>query len=352
MKKYPKFIFIFCVGFFYLSCSKDDASNPENPENPVDIYTVGRENNTSETSYAKIWKNGIASELTAGISISNANDVCVYGNDVYVAGNEYSNEDQHYVPKIWKNGVATNYSNALGNTDGTLYSVTANNSGVFACGYERNTAGIWVATYWDNGLPVPLTNGIENAYAKDIAINNSNIYVVGRASIDGHTKACLWKDGVLTELANGDYYSTSESVCVVGNDVYIAGFKESDANDMAMLWKNGVEIPLSDTANDSYAMSIKVVDNKVYSGGWEQISGIDVATVWIDGVANPITDGTKNANILDIEIIGNNVYASGYEEDASGNVGIAKLWKNGEEMYSLTNIPNNGYAAGISVVNR
>ena len=331
-----------------VSCSTDNSITTNTTENTEEVYAVGRQENTSETSFAKIWTNDIATDLTSGGSIADAQDVFVYGDAVYVAGSEYEYEGNHYVAKIWKNGIATNLSSVLATTDATAYAVKVNADGVFACGYEKNNTGIWVAKYWDKGVSVPLTNGIENAYAKDMAVSNNTIYVVVRAAIDGHTKACLWKNNVLTELANSDYYSTAEAIFVDGNDIYVAGFKESDTNDIAMLWKNGVPIPLS--ANDSYAECVKVVDGKVYVGGWEHIAGSDVATIWIDGTPNYITDGSKDAAVYDIDIVGESLYAAGWEENEDGTFSVAKVWKNNEEI-SLTSGTTNAYATGIIVVN-
>ncbi|MCB0455328.1 MAG: hypothetical protein KDC51_07345 [Flavobacteriaceae bacterium] len=348
MKTLLQILSIVLIILFAFSCSDDDSGQrPPESETLFDIYVVGREDNTLETNYAKIWKNDIATELTMGNSITDAQDVFVYEDDVYVAGMEY--EGNHSVAKIWKNGVASNLTS--GATDATAYSVKVNASGVFACGYEKNENGVWVATYWHNGVSTPLSNGIENSYAKDIAVSNNNVYVAGRVIIDGYTIACLWKNGVLTELANADYYSSAESVFVDGNDVYVAGFKESDTNDRATIWKNGVEINLS-TTNDSYAQCIKVVDGKVYVGGWEHFSGSDVATVWIDGEANYLTDASKNAVVYAIAIYQNDVYATGFEENDNENAGIIKVWKNGEEMTSLTSGLKPAYATGIRVVSR
>ena len=346
MKNHSIFFLSILTTVFFLSCSKDDDDVDKQTEKPVDIYVVGREANTPQTSYAKIWKNGIATELTMGNSIADAQDVFVFDDHIYVAGTEYQNG--HHVAKIWKDGQATNLTDVSGIRDATAYSVKVNGNGVFACGEEENSAGIRVAKYWKNGVATPLTNGIENAYARSMFVSNNDVYVAGRAYIDGRSIACLWKNGVLNELSNSNYFASAMSVFVDGNDVYVAGFEESDANDVAKVWKNGVGIPLSD--NDSYAECVKVVNGKVYVGGWEHFSGSDVATIWIDGVATHLTDASKNAAVYDIAVIGDDVYATGFEENDNENAGIIKIWKNGEETTSLTSGLNPAFATGIYVV--
>ena len=69
-----------------------------------DVYMAGRQSKT-----AVYWKNGIANSLTDGSNLAFAHVVTVYGNDVYVAGNEFNGTVK--VGKYWKNGEATNFTN-------------------------------------------------------------------------------------------------------------------------------------------------------------------------------------------------------------------------------------------------
>jgi hypothetical protein len=75
------------------------------------VYAAGYEYD-GQRQVAKVWKNGVAENLTDESQISAANSVIVSGNDVYAAGSVGS------VAAVWKNGVAqsltdgTNSSNA------------------------------------------------------------------------------------------------------------------------------------------------------------------------------------------------------------------------------------------------
>ena len=51
------------------------------------MYIVGYEGNV-----AKYWKNGVATSLTDGIKSTDATDIFVSGNDVYVAGRGRSSQ--------------------------------------------------------------------------------------------------------------------------------------------------------------------------------------------------------------------------------------------------------------------
>ena len=77
----------------------------------TDVYVAGTDGNR-----AKVWKNGVATALTDGTKYANGNSVFLYGSDVYVGGNEDpftigNNPTYKAIAKVWKNGVATNLTN-------------------------------------------------------------------------------------------------------------------------------------------------------------------------------------------------------------------------------------------------
>ena len=104
-------------------------------------------------------------------------------------------------------------------------------------------------------------------------------------------------------------------------------------------------------SNESSAECVKFANGKIYASGYEHVNGKDNATIWIDGVANHLTDGTKNAAAESLFIHNNNVYVAGYEVNENGDVGIIKVWKNGQEIV-LTDGTMYAYATGIYVVNK
>ncbi len=70
-----------------------------------DLYVTGYETNSTNVSVAKVWKNGIATNLSNGVISAYALSIFVSGIDVYVCGNEGG------IAKVWKNGLPINLTN-------------------------------------------------------------------------------------------------------------------------------------------------------------------------------------------------------------------------------------------------
>ena len=136
---------------------------------------------------AKLWKNGIATNLTDGTHEAKAYSVAVDNNDVYVVGFEFI--DGNHVAKIWKNGVGSNLTDDGVNAN--AYSVAVENNNVYVAGYE----GL-VATLWINGEANSLSTGnVLGDEARSVTLNNSEVYVAGYEHEGGKKIAKIWKNG-------------------------------------------------------------------------------------------------------------------------------------------------------------
>lgn len=73
------------------------------------VYAVGLIKETASSSFeACLWKNGVMTKLSkSGTGDSEAFDIKVKGNNVYIVGDETVSHGR--IGKLWKNGVATNY---------------------------------------------------------------------------------------------------------------------------------------------------------------------------------------------------------------------------------------------------
>jgi hypothetical protein len=216
-----------------------------------DVYVAGQGNykrvNGALTGgqTVLVWKNGIMTEQAKGIGANAyAHSIFVSGNDVYIAGYEYTWDDSGlgFWATIWKNGIPQ----ALGDKGYYIDSdyrdyrnearnVFVSNSDVYVVGHELNADNKSVAKLWKNGTAQNITNGNSHAFAYSVYASGVDVYVAGEEfDAQGASRARLWKNGAAQTLAGNG--ATAYSVYVSGNDVYVAG---GDASGNALLWKNG-----------------------------------------------------------------------------------------------------------------
>lgn len=121
-----------------------------------DVYAVGQDNLAGNgTGRAVIWKNGQPTYLTDGInSDAMANDIFIEGTDVYVCGRK-STPGSGEKAQLWKNGVATVLS--ANGSNGIAHGVFVKNGDVYVseAGFMSGPVRIW-----KNGLPTLLTSGL------------------------------------------------------------------------------------------------------------------------------------------------------------------------------------------------
>lgn len=307
------------VSVLFTACEKS-ATDDENIENTTEIkgvYVAGTENGV-----AKLWKDGVAKNLTDGTHNAEALSVFVSDNDVYVVG--FESNGSHEVAKLWKNNVPISLS--TGNENARAQSVCVSGNDVYVAGYEGK-----VAKLWKNNVAQNLTNGDDDARAQSVYVSGNDVYIAG---YDGKI-AILWKNGVAQNLTDGSNEAMAFGVFLSDNDVYIAGYEWYETEwspegqysyPIAKLWKNGVAQNISSSPSKLY--SVFVQNNDVYVAGWGNHStGIPPAVLWKNGVAqNLIEKGFANS----IYSQNGDVYVAG--EEWTGTVAeerIAILWKNG-----------------------
>ena len=73
----------------------------------------------------------------------------------------------------------------------------------------------------------------------------------------------------------------------------------------------------------------------IYVAGYDYSGANGVAKVWKNGKdLYDLTDGSKDAGAYSVYVVGGDVYTSGYEHNGTNKV--AKVWKNDNELYELT----------------
>ena len=314
------------------------------------VYVAGYEykqlnNNTNQTVVvAKLWKNGVAQNLTTGVNNAYAYSVHVSGNDVYVAGYE-RNAENRGIAKLWKNGVAQNL------TDGTAHAVARS---VFVSGNNVYVAGNegGVARLWRNGVKQDLL--IINSEAHSVFVSGNDVYAAGY-EIDLYSRkylALLWKNGTLQSLQNyGGPATHAHSVYVSGGDVYVVGTQRGDyGGSNARLWKNGVVqtkgltpryFDFIEGSDGEYVNSIFVSGNDVYVAGSNSFRLTSpVAILWKNGVMQRLSN---NGSASSVFVSGSDVYVAG----GIGNMAV--LWVNGVPL-GLSDETRTAVASSVFVV--
>jgi hypothetical protein len=315
----------------------------------ADIYVAG-----VESGVAKVWKNGLATNLSNSIYSYAANSVFVSGNDIYVAG-----VDGNFA-KYWKNGVGTNLSTG-GNMGASAESIFVLGSDVYVTGYEKLYSQNFMQTnyvkVWKNGIAIDLGASIYRASGSSIYVAGSDVYVAGYVSSGVGTSAGdgkVWKNGVVSNLtpifannANNRYnWGQATSVFVNGSDVYVAvnegGYFNSLSSNLtlAKVWKNGIATNLTSDSTNTIANSIFVSGIDVYVAGAQMnTAGIYVAKVWKNGIATSLSDGIVNTYATSVAIKGTDVYVLTNQYDNNGNSFNTKVFKNGflTNFFSATN---------------
>lgn len=275
-----------------------------------DVYVAGSEGG------AKYWKNGTGVTLPGG---STANGIVVVGTDVYVCGYGSDPSTGNLVAQYWKNGVLTNLS------DGTDHYIAI---GIAVSGtdvYVAGRLGIFSgsAVYWKNGVEISLGSGEANGV---FAAANGDIYIPNGE----FGNPSYWKNGTLVTLPAPSNV-TARAIAVNGSDVFVVGMRTLGASETAIYWKNGVQQPIS-TQFNTHAMAVAVNSNgqPVISG----ITGQDLNNMHIaywDALQDLhiLASGQQVAASTGIAVdqTTNDVYVCGSEFNGQNPPAIAKYWK-------------------------
>lgn len=292
---------------------------------PNSIFIAGFESFLGTgNNIAKVWKNGVATNLTDGSLNSFATDVYVSGTDVYATGSERFNSTSFSINRVWKNGSVL-YTLSDGMSYAETNSIVVSGNDVYVAGRSNYEAKVW-----KNG--VPLYNlGTGSMAPTEMKIIGNDVYVVGHDLNSGK----IWKNGIL--LPNWNINCRLQSLFVKGADIYAVGTQYDGSKAIAKLWKNGVETTLHNGPTDSEAKAVFVEGSDVYVSGTirNSIGFYTVATIWKNGIATPLTNGSGYGSANDIKVIGNDVYVVGTDNAPDGNLGNTALvlWKNNLPSY-------------------
>ena len=321
----------------------------------VDVYAAGYEQTEDGKYVSKVWKNG---EVLYNLTTINdyaftINSIFVLGNDVYVAGTDskrISSSSFQFSAKLWKNGEEL-YS--LNNA--RFEDIHISGEDIYIAGIEYITSTKKIGKVWKNNeVLYSLTNNSDGPYIFAMCVSDNDIYVCGRTQNSyGIYIATVWKNG--SQLftyspisTSGNIWSDAFDIDVSNNSVYVSGYSgfsgfdpiiyKYDGNNNNVIYSYP---PEGHIATPTYVYSIDVVGNDVYAVRTQP------HLTHTDKVFKNSFElySFANTNITDISVKNNDVYLVGYDESNT-----AKVWKNGEELFALTNGMYEAQASSIFVI--
>jgi hypothetical protein len=252
-----------------------------------------------------------------------AESIFIDGASVYTTGYLRGNNDDYQTiwkseARLWKDGVPSNLAAPAGGYNTHAYAVYVADGHVYTAGNYCNNQGFQSACYWMDSTPIdlPVPSGASSPSALSISVSNSGaVYTAGSYGVGANWVACYWAGAIEHDLplpsGAGDAYALS--VCVSGTDVYVAGWyvDTSSGQSVACYWKNENETDLSGAA--AQATAVFVDGAGVYIAGTCQGSGGGLAACyWQNGTKMDIESGTNIPTITSIFESGGTVYVAGW----------------------------------------
>ena len=317
------------------------GASPPTPPVPPDVYAAGVEDNGTFL-VAKYWKNGLPVVLTPPPYGGESFAILVVGSDVYVAGTQ-GGKGIHNQAMYWKNGLGVALTD--GTHDAYAQAIAVVGGDVYVAGEDG-----FAAKLWKNGVATVLADGPQPSFALGITVDGADVYVAGAVSkttpVPGGTYsnvvATYWKNGVPVSLADGLEGSQANSIVVSNGDVYVAGYlchsQTTDCN-AATYWKNGVPTQLS-PVTPAIATSIIQGSDGIYVG---IETGPDSAGYWHNGSETVLATNPGQVGVNQIVQYDGTIYAAG------GQAGVAEYWK-GTQGHTLTDGSQFATAYAIAVV--
>jgi hypothetical protein len=301
------------------------------------VYICGYETNGEGNLVAKYWKDGEEVVLSNGTTDAVARAIWVSGNDVYLAGSrKISDSGSLSIPVYWKNGVE--YALSTNATPlSTATDIFVDGANVYVVGFEKNDDGIHVAKLYGPGGTLDLSDGIADAKAEGVFVENGNVHVAGYQSLSEFNTtavATYWLNGIATALSNSGNETIALDIEVYNGDVYIGGSVQNDNGATKnMLWLNGNEMYSDGGTTDSFVNGMFLDGDDVYmagtsegleciSGYWKNDSFTSLCPLYSSPGISPIA--------WNIAVDGNDIYVTGSGSNEVGDGSKGVYWKNGE----------------------
>jgi hypothetical protein len=222
-----------------------------------DIYVAADDYTVDGFPIAKYWINSeefVLSEQKSGVT-----DMAIYNNIVYVTGYEVDSTGLH-IATYWENGVATYIDS--GGSISIANAITIYEGDVYIAGFKAdyNNGDNEIAKYWINGEEFEITRNT-TAFASDIFIKDNKVYTLVNESVNNVVLARYWEDKNEHILSENKTASLGLSMTIADGTVYVSGmvFGNDDADRYATLWVNGIEKRLSEY--NMYGETCKIISS-------------------------------------------------------------------------------------------
>jgi hypothetical protein len=337
---------------FLTACDDESGVDPKRVKTFVGGTAFSLDGESESRFLAEDTSITVASEYSGTISVTTS------GTDVYVLGYD---QDEFLV---WKNGIATTVG--VGDAVAYMSDIAVVGANVYVIGSRRNSAGLYVATLWTNGVATDLS--ANSSEAVDIAVSGNDVYVAGgEALVAGdYFKPAYWKNGVKTDLSDpgnhpdhcatcrttaSGFTGSTNGIAVDGSNIYVTGF--SDSSNGLVLWKNNVAEWVGNIEAAGEERSIAVSNGVVYIAGTQGDGDNSTATagsaavVFENGVAAPL----EFDRVTNVAVVDGSVYALARKNGTGGikgkgNLPAFSVLKDGE---AIIEFPDTYFARSLHV---
>lgn len=340
------------VCLFALSCGKDDGPDtPDTPNTGDETPTITNFTPLSGTVGALVTINGTNFDATK------SNNTVKFGDVAASVTTASATKLVAEVPEgaatakisVTVGGKTATSSDSFTVTEDVLLTIALNEEAVTLYPYPKYTAMLEVTT--DIGENIVAWSSSDETVATVDADGTVTALKIGEATITANageaeatctvsvvdgpvTKLELDKEGM--ELYTGDTGELSIFTLEADVEETSTPVWSSDNTDVATVDQEGKVTAIAEgqavitvIVDNASATSTIVVSPNIYiSGNDVNINNISVAKVWKNGeVHYELTDGINPTFAKDIYVDGEDIYVVGDEYD--GNISVAKVWKNG-----------------------
>ena len=271
--------------------------------------------------------------------------ICLSGNDIIVSCGPFAQEgniETNYIAR-WDGSHWSSIGTGL--DDYVLDIAAGSGDTLYVCGwvYDRGLA-MWDGTSWS-------FLGSANSLPRKIAVNGSDVYVVGDFTEIGGIHAnyiAKWDGSTWSALGDG-LNDWAEAVAVCGNDVYAGGEFTSAGGTWAPCiarWDGSTWSSLGDGIFNYRVSAIAIGENYIYVGGdFHSAGDVDANNIakW-DGSNWFALGSGVNCCVDEIVIDGRDVYVCGTFSEAGGrSISNVACWH--EPDGHVTSLPSGRHQA-------